>query len=116
MDVEEIDEAQDSRKQVLTWFRSLAETLMDESTWPVIQRWIDREDGVAIYENQDFSHSMLGHRKAVSYGSANAQIEVRTAEELPIKLPDFTDSINWRYRLIGVFRPTEQPEEIEDYG
>lgn len=92
------------------WFRSLEETGIDPSAWATIRAWIYRGDGAAIYVNADFGSSMLGHRKCWSYGSRLAMLEVESADELPDRLPDLPNEINWRYRLEGVYRPMEQPD------
>ena len=70
-----------------------------------INAWISRGDHVAVYENQDLGHPLLGDIKFASYGSHAAQLEVETAEELPARLPDGIPkgAINWRYLLKGVY-------------
>lgn len=70
----------------------------------LINGWIDRGDGLAIYRNEDLGHPLLGHLQFVSFGSPAAQLEVLTAEELPERLPDIGGRINWRYCLIGYLR------------
>lgn len=64
-------------------------------------RWLDRGDGLAIYENHDLGHPELGHIKIVSYGSQTALLETGTPPE---RLPDIGVDINWRYQLIGTYR------------
>ena len=70
-----------------------------EGNMATVSRWLDRGDGCAVYENQDFGHPDLGHRKFASYGSPRAQLEV---EEPPLQLPDIGGQINWRYQLVAV--------------
>lgn len=74
---------------------------LPEGAWTTVQRWFDRGDGVAVYENHDLGHPELGHRKFLSYGSADAQLET---DEPPERLPDIGGAINWRYQLVGVYR------------
>lgn len=40
-----------------------------------INRWLERGDGVAVYQNEDLGHPELGKRQFVSFGSRNAQLE-----------------------------------------
>jgi hypothetical protein len=68
--------------------------------------WLKRGDGIAIYQNHDLGHPMLGHRQIVSYGSEHAQLEV---DEPPYRLPDIGNQINWRYVLVGTYRGEELP-------
>lgn len=68
------------------------------------ERWLNRGDGIAVYENVDLGHPELGHRQWISYGSPEAQLEGDTA---PALLPDIGNRINWRYALEGVYRPNE---------
>ena len=72
-----------------------------EEQYPIIQKWLDRGDGCAVYENAELGHSELGHRQFVSFGSPAAQLETDTP---PQTLPDIGNKINWRYQLIGVLR------------
>jgi len=67
----------------------------------VIDRWLARGDGCAVYQNMALDHSNAGHRKFVSYGSKAAQLEV---EEPPKRLPDIGPQINWAYQLTHVCR------------
>jgi hypothetical protein len=68
------------------------------------ERWLNRGDGIAVYENVDLGHRELGHRQWISYGSPEAQLEVDTPPRI---LPDIGARINWRYALEGVYRPDE---------
>jgi len=93
-------------------YASLEEAKMDSEFWPVAKKWLDRGDGVAVYENQDLWHPCLGHRKFVSYGSNEAQLETY---DPPARLPDIGSQINWRYYLAGVIPPRKQEggEQVE---
>ena len=64
----------------------------------MVQRWLDRGDGVAVYKNADLGHPDLGHMQFVSFGSEKAQLEV---DEPPQRMPDIGGAINWRYQLEG---------------
>jgi hypothetical protein len=75
----------------------------------LIERWLTRGDGVAVYENAELGHPELGHCKIVSYGSAVAQLEPQqlNSEGMPPQtLPDGIPAgeINWRYQLKAVCR------------
>lgn len=63
--------------------------------------WLQRGDGIAVYENQDLGHPEVGDKRFVSFGSEAAQLETDTP---PQQLPDTTKSINWRYVLIGTYK------------
>ena len=84
-------------------FDSLEATGADQEHWPTIQRWLDRGDGVAVYQNMAMDHSQFGHHQFVSFGSSDAQLETDTPPE---RLPDIGNRINWPYRLIGIYRPS----------
>lgn len=73
-----------------------------------VNRWIDRGDHVAVYENHDLGSLWLGDKRLVSFGSPAAQIEVETVEELPYRLPDIGGHLGWRYLLVGVYTGTEK--------
>lgn len=66
--------------------------------------WLERGDGIAVYENQDLGHHDLGLRQYVSFGSHEAQLEGSP----PHILPDIGGRINWRYSLVGVFTGSAQ--------
>ena len=72
--------------------------ILDPGHRAVVERWLDRGDGVAVYENKALDSSNLGHKQFVSYGSAAAQIE--TAEP-PQRMPDVGNAINWAYQLVA---------------
>lgn len=70
----------------------------------LIDGWIERGDGCAVYRNEDLSHPQMGHLQFVSFGGQSAQLGVGGNRLPPIQLPDVGDSINWRYVLIGTYR------------
>ncbi len=70
-----------------------------ERTMALMDGWVARGDGVAVYENHDLSSSGLGHRQFASYGSPAALLEV---SEPPTTMPDVGTAVNWRYQLIAV--------------
>lgn len=89
-----------------TFLKVLVEAFGDElevgaAVAPTVNKWLERGDGVAIYENKDLSHPECGRRKFVSFGSSACQLE---GEEAPKRLPDIGGEVNWRYQLIGVYR------------
>lgn len=87
-------------------FESVNDIGMDiEENKPIVQRWLDRGDGCAVYENVEIGHPECGHRKYVSYGSKLAQLEVA---EPPDRLPDIGATVNWRYYLVGVIPPKKK--------
>lgn len=67
----------------------------------IINRWLERGDGVAVYENHDLGHPDIGHKQFVSYGSPSAQLEV---DYPPERLPDIGGRIGWRYILVATYR------------
>lgn len=89
-------------------FSTLEETGLDPVYWAQSQKWLDRGDGMAIYENQDIGHLQLGHRQFVSFGSTAAQLE---SDEPPQRLPDIGNRINWRYQLIGFIKHNSSQKE-----
>lgn len=76
--------------------------------------WIERGDGIAVYENVELGHPQCGHRQYVSFGGPEAQLEdVPFGQAPPERLPDIGNAINWRYRLVGYYRadaPLAVPE------
>lgn len=84
-------------------FTSIEETGLHADHYATVQKWLDRGDGCAVYENAELGHPALGSRKFVSFGSEQAQIEADTP---PQTLPDIGGSINWRYQLVGILRAT----------
>jgi hypothetical protein len=75
--------------------------ILDEQHHPTVNRWLDRGDGVAVYQNVALDSAGLGHRKFVSFGSEQAQLET---DEPPKRLPDIGGSINWKYQLEATVR------------
>jgi hypothetical protein len=75
--------------------------LVPEQHHATVNRWLQRGDGLAVYENHDLGHPDLGHRQFASFGSAAAQLETQAP---PDRLPDIGQRINWRYVLVGVYR------------
>ena len=86
--------------QLRTWVDGKYDEEAD-GAWAKIQRWLDRGDGAAVYENHDLGHPEVGAPQIASYGSAWAQLEVETPPE---RLPDIGGAINWRYSLIATCR------------
>lgn len=66
----------------------------------LINRWVSRGDGVAVYENLDLSHYELGKAQLVSFGSGESMLPGPVP---PVQMPDIGNAINWRYRLVGVY-------------
>lgn len=67
--------------------------------------------GIAVYENHDLGHPMLGHAMAFTFGHSTAQFE-GDVDSLPTQCPDglakdITGGINWRYTLVAVIPPKE---------
>ena len=79
----------------------LSEVGPRDTVFPMLNRWLARGDGIAVYENVDLGHPELGHKQFVSYGSPSAMLE---REEAPHRLPDIGGAINWRYALVGTYR------------
>jgi len=67
----------------------------------MIERWLQRGDGAAIYTNHDLSSRNVGEPRITSYGSPAAQLEVTVP---PVQLPDGlpAGAINWRFQLDAV--------------
>lgn len=86
------------RAEFLTLLRVNAFLPSDIET---LNRWLERGDGVAIYENQALDSAGVGDKQLVSFGSPAAQLEV---DEPPQRLPDIGSKINWRYSLIGTYK------------
>jgi hypothetical protein len=81
--------------------RDEAKAIIDKEVWPIVNRWLMRADGIAIYENKALDSSMAGEKKLVSFGSKDAMLEV---SEPPARLPDIGNAVNWPYQLIGTYR------------
>lgn len=82
----------------------VAETIGGDDAVAVVDRWLDRGDGAAVYQNHDLGHPELGQTKIVSYGSEAAQLECAAP---PVRLPDIGGEINWRYMLVGYCPPAQ---------
>jgi hypothetical protein len=79
-----------------------------------INVWLERGDGVAVYENHDLGHPELGHKIFLSYGSPAAQITMDTPPgPCPVDLGRLGGRMHWRYRLVGTYRgePLSEFEE-----
>lgn len=100
-------DAQQETRTVPVWSRETLHSAVTDihgiegtgPVWVIITRWLDRGDGCAVYENQDFGSRDLGDRQFCSYGSTAAQLEVPVP---PVRMPDIGSSINWRYQLVAV--------------
>jgi hypothetical protein len=77
-----------------------------DEAWALIQRWLARGDGAAVYENHDLGHPGIGLCKIASFGSPAAQLEMTYP---PDRLPDTRTDINWRYVLIATCRREPRP-------
>ena len=77
---------------------------LDPKHYPVVNQWLCRGDGIAVYENHALDSSNVGAQQFVSFGSSEDQIET---SELPQRLPDIGGRINWPYQLIGVYQGDE---------
>jgi len=78
-------------------------------------KWLERGDGVAVYENQDPGSANVGHKKFCSFGSPAAQLE---QSEPPQRMPDI-GALNWAYRLVASYRiggSNETQENTEQAG
>lgn len=63
-------------------------------------KWLQRGDGVAVYENKAMDSSNLGHKQFCSFGSPSAQIET---SEAPQRMPDIGRP-NWAYQLVASYK------------
>jgi hypothetical protein len=79
----------------------LAHVLLFEDARPQVNVWLERGDGIAVYQNADLSHPMVGEIKLVSFGSDAAMLETN---DPPMRLPDIGNEINWRYQLIATYK------------
>lgn len=66
-----------------------------------VNRWLERGDGIAVYENWDMGHPDLGELRLISYGSGESALKSDTPPNI---LPDWPGVINWRYSLVGTYR------------
>lgn len=73
--------------------------MLDVAHHALIKTWLDRGDGVAVYENHNLGSPNAGHQQFMSYGSPAAQIE---QEEPPSQCPDIKSRApNWAYYLVA---------------
>lgn len=95
----------------LTSKYSLAEL---DDMLPKLNTWLERGDGVAVYENEELGHPQAGHVQICSFGSADAQIE---SELPPQRMPDIGPHINWRYSLLMAYKgePVTLSSDIRAY-
>jgi len=82
-------------------FKEITADLEDQNSIVTLRRWLDRGDGIALYENHDLGSPLIGHKQWASYGSPDAQLETDTP---PLRLRDIGGKINWAYQLIGTCR------------
>ena len=47
----------------------------DNGNIDTMNGWLEQGDSIAIYENHDLGHPLLGHKIFLSFGSPEAQIE-----------------------------------------
>ena len=75
----------------------------------LFKRWLDRGDGIAVYENKAMDSTNMGHKKFVSYGSDEALLPTPDSGVPPIRLPDSSIEINWPYQLVSIFARCAYP-------
>jgi len=75
--------------------------ILPEGSWPQVEKWLDRGDGVAVYQNAALDSAGMGDRKFVSFGSPYALL---TDAEPPTRLPDIGPQINWNFQLEATHR------------
>lgn len=83
------------------YLRSELMAILDRDYWCVINGWLKRGDGVAVYENAALDSANAGHKQFVSFGSESAQLP---GENPPQRMPDIGNKINWQYQLVGIYR------------
>ncbi len=66
----------------------------------MVNRWLERGDGIAVYTNADFGSPQMGHHQFTSFGSEAAQL----VGEAPQRMPDIGGAINWRYVLQATYK------------
>lgn len=84
---------------------SPADLKLDPEHLEQVNRWLERGDGIAAYENSDIGHPDLGRRVFVSFGSEQAQIQAEPWDfppSLPIDHPSW--GFGWRYYLRAWYR------------
>ncbi len=76
----------------------------------LINRWLQRGDVAAIYENAEIGHPLAGQLKIPSYGSDQAQLErAQFPDGPPRQMPDIGSTVNWRYQLRAICRQGPVP-------
>lgn len=91
-----------TREELLSFLRDRAgeDSGWYADTWHLINKWLVRGDGVAVYRN-----SLIGASPSdvqmFSFGSPRAQF---TKDTPPVQLPDIGNRINWRYQLAYTYR------------
>jgi len=70
-----------------------------------MKAWLERGDGIALYQNTCLDSSGMGRKQWVSYGSDDAQLEMGYP---PQTLPDIGPTINWPYQLVGTCRGSDR--------
>lgn len=81
------------------------------------EEFIAAGKGLAVYENHDLGHPMLGHAVAFTYGTSEAQFEPGQFPDGPPEqcpdglMPHITGGINWRYQLVALVPPTEAADD-----
>jgi hypothetical protein len=84
-----------------------------EAALRVIQRWVERGDGVAVYRCRELGRTSAPFRTTVSYGSAQSQIptEARVPPTaLPVNVP-----LQWSYSREAVLL-RKHPEETDGHS
>lgn len=72
-----------------------------ETARALMNRWLSRGDGIAVYRNQALDSQDRGARRFLSFGSPAAQLE---SAEPPVRMPDIGGVIGWKYVLVGTYR------------
>ena len=67
----------------------------------MVNTWLARGDGAAVYENHDLGSRNAGEARIASFGSPEAALGT---DEPPEILPDIRRQVNWRYQLVGRYR------------
>ena len=68
--------------------------VLDEQHHGIVQSWLDRGDGVCVYENVKIGHPNSGHQKFVPTNTFK--------DDPPTRMPDMNGQINWRYTLKAI--------------
>ena len=88
-------------------FKILDEAKIPADKQALVLGWLGRGDGVAVYRNVAMDSGDFGHRKYMSFGSKQAQLEPEHCDgdgNPPKRLPDIGPQINWAYQLEGTVR------------